>query len=239
MIIQCIFGMIPFLTLLFLFVLTFALVHMSLDREDGGNVRPYAELFITQYQVLFGENASYDITSRLFVRWLLYFVFTILMCVVMLNLLISIISDEYDKVQATQRSTDLKAKCEVIYDFGQIELFFLKNILCHEIIEGETMYVHRFIEAQASDHDDNDGQWLGRVKVMTEKQNKIIDDLAEFRSEMDTKLENMLEQVNESMDIRMDGMEQKLENIEAMLIKQEKAAEKKAATQKLQSKLGQ
>lgn len=40
------------------------------------------------------------------------------MCVVMLNLLISIISDEYDKVQATQRSTDLKAKCEVIYDFG-------------------------------------------------------------------------------------------------------------------------
>lgn len=51
-------------------------------------------------------------------QWFLYILFSILMCVVMLNLLISIISDEYDKVQATQRSTDLKAKCEVIYDFG-------------------------------------------------------------------------------------------------------------------------
>lgn len=95
--------------------------------------------------------------------------FTILMCIVMLNLLISIISDEYDRVQATQRSTDLKAKCEVVYDFGQLEVWFLKNILRHKIIEGESMYVHRFINSTASGVDEHEGQWVGRVKIMTEK----------------------------------------------------------------------
>ena len=87
----------------------------------------------------------------------------------MLNLLISIISDEYDRVQASQRATDLKAKCEVIYDFGQLEVFFSQNILRRPFVEGEPLYVHRFTQASASGGEENDGQWVGRVKVMTEK----------------------------------------------------------------------
>jgi len=81
------------------------------------------------------------------------------------------------------------------------------------------MYVHRFIEAQATGHDENDGQWLGRIKVMTEKQNKILDNLRDFRSDVDGKLDEMLGNVNENMDNRMDSMEQKLDQIESMLIK--------------------
>lgn len=84
------------------------------------------------------------------------------------------------------------------------------------------MYIHRFTEAQASGHDENEGQWVGRVKVMTEKQNKLMDDLQEMRQEMQVKMDDILEQVNSNMDTRMDKMEQKLGQIEAMLVKQEK-----------------
>jgi len=37
MIIQCIIGMVPFLTLVTLFVLTFSMVHLSLEREEKGD----------------------------------------------------------------------------------------------------------------------------------------------------------------------------------------------------------
>ena len=87
----------------------------------------------------------------------------------MLNLLISIISDEYDRVQASQKSTDLKAKCSILYDYGQLEVFFLENFLCRKIGDGQTMYIHRFISASAEMSDVNDGQWLGRVKMLTDK----------------------------------------------------------------------
>ena len=51
------------------------------------------------------------------------------MVTVMLNLLISIISDEYDRVQSILRTNDLKAKIEYIYDFGLLEKFFREYIL--------------------------------------------------------------------------------------------------------------
>lgn len=118
MIVQCIIGMIPFLTLVTLFVLTFAMVLLTIEREQNGETNGFSIYALTQYRVLFGENPEYLFKWQNAPQWFLYILFSILMCVVMLNLLISIISDEYDKVQATQRSTDLKAKCEVIYDFG-------------------------------------------------------------------------------------------------------------------------
>merc|ERR1719240_743497 len=48
-------------------------------------------------------------------------------------------------------------------------------------------------------------------------------------------MDNMFDQINDNMDLRMDQMEQKLDRIEAMLVKEEK----NAAVQKLQGKMGQ
>lgn len=68
------------------------------------------------------------------------------MCTAMLNLLISIISDEFDRVQATQKSTDLLAKCQILSEYGQIEQFFLRKVFRIKIEPGELMYVHRFLK---------------------------------------------------------------------------------------------
>ena len=103
----------------------------------------------------------------------------------MLNLLISIISDEYDRVQATQQSTDLRAKCQILNEYGQIEQFFQKNVLQRKIERGELMYVHRFIklsEHNQSKQQDQDGQWVGRLKTMTLKQDQLHDEVRETKT---------------------------------------------------------
>ena len=166
-------------------------------------------------------------------RWILYIIFTILMSIVMLNLLISIISDEYDRVQSTQRSTDLKAKCEMIYDFGQLEIFFRRNILRQPYVEGETLYVHRFRQAKAAGFDENAGQWVGRVKVMTEKQQKIQDDLTDLRKNLDKKMDRLYDDLMAKMDSRMDTMEKQIERVNEMVFKQVRAE----ALKKMQAKM--
>lgn len=59
--------------------------------------------------MIFGENIEYDLEFKYSIQWLLYALFTLLINIVLLNLLISIISDDYDRVQAQQKAHDLKA----------------------------------------------------------------------------------------------------------------------------------
>lgn len=61
MVVQCIIGMIPFLTLLLLIVFTFAIVNFTLDRRDNDDPNIIVNL-LTQYRILFGENTEFDIT---------------------------------------------------------------------------------------------------------------------------------------------------------------------------------
>lgn len=60
------------------------------------------------------------------------------------------------------------------------------------------MYIHRFKEASAAGvYDGQDGQWLGRVKMLTDKQNKIMDELKDMRKSTDESLAEIREQMNE------------------------------------------
>ena len=138
--------MIPFLTTMLLMTITFALVNSSIDREEG-NHESLGRNFLNQYLVIFGENWDNTASKWFIIRTFLYILFTILMNIVMLNLLIAIISDNYDRVQATQKSTNLRAKCGILKDFGQLEVFFRKRFLCEKFVDGETLYIHRFVPA--------------------------------------------------------------------------------------------
>ena len=67
-----------------------------------------------------GENTVLTFEAETIIPWALYFAFTLVLIVVMLNLLIAIISDEFDRVQASRKSTDLRAKCEILKEYGEI-----------------------------------------------------------------------------------------------------------------------
>lgn len=176
--------MIPFLIVVALSVFSFALVNFSLDKEQKLDEGLFQNVG-SQYRILFGENPDIAFESKQIIRWILYVIYSLLMCTVMLNLLISIISDEYDRVQSTQKSTDLKAKCEILMDYGHLEMFFQKYILRKKINYGDPMYIHRFIQAsQAGNKGPTQGQWVGRVKVITEKQEKLMDQMREIGHQM-------------------------------------------------------
>lgn len=97
MIIECINGMGPFLTIMTFSVFSFALVNYSIEKDEGSKKGLLTNLGM-QYRILFGENTVLEYERKFLVKWFLYWTFTILMCTVMLNLLISIISDDYERV---------------------------------------------------------------------------------------------------------------------------------------------
>jgi hypothetical protein len=67
---------------------------------------------------------------------ILYLLSFYLMCVVMLNLLIAIISDKFDNVYEQSLSSDYKEKCQLLIEFEDMKLIFsspiklLKNLEC-------------------------------------------------------------------------------------------------------------
>lgn len=138
------------------------------------------------------------------------------MCTAMLNLLISIISDEYDRVQATQQSTDLRAKCQILNEYGQIEQFFQKNVLRRKIERGELLYVHRFIklsEHQSQGRVSQDGQWVGRLKTMTSKQDQIQDEIRDLRAIVEEKQDPEQSALVKTMLHRIDQLDKKQEKL--------------------------
>lgn len=63
--------------------------------------------------------------------------FTILMHFFLINLVIAIVSDHYDRVQLTQKSSTLKQKCQMLLDLGLLLSFFnkLASSLCAPFVK--------------------------------------------------------------------------------------------------------
>lgn len=87
-------DMIDFLIILFLFVLIFTLLDMAIHKGIKGQ-EGFFYNYGSLYQTWMGENPGLNITLQ---DWLVYFFFTNLVNIIALNLLISIISNTYDKI---------------------------------------------------------------------------------------------------------------------------------------------
>ena len=78
--------------------------------------------------------------------WAVFFLFVLIVNIVMLNLLIAIISDDYGRVQETQMATDARAKCSILVEIGFLNLFVRKYLCCHKsMTKGELKVIHRFV----------------------------------------------------------------------------------------------
>lgn len=172
--------MISFLFLVALFTFTFGLVNYETQIvHPGEKKKTYMQNLGAQYQIIFGENIEDPIKNEYAIQWLLYVLFTVLINIVLLNLLISIISDDYDRVQAQQKSTDQRAKCEILAAYGVLEFFVRKKILRQKLQQGAPMFVTRIVEASKShtfvDESVNDtGEWTNRYDMLTKKQGAAL-----------------------------------------------------------------
>lgn len=52
------------------------------------------------------------------------------------------------------------------------------------------MYVHRFIPAYQAGEDSTEGQWVGRIKILTQKQQQLLDSIEDVKSSLVTQESN-------------------------------------------------
>jgi hypothetical protein len=89
MIVVCFYDMIPFLVLVILMTVSFSALHFV----DPEFEKTFFEQVVGQYRILYGDNPDADHSISL----VIFTIFSIFMSVLMLNLLIAIISDTFDK----------------------------------------------------------------------------------------------------------------------------------------------
>ena len=98
------------------------------------------------------------------------------LCVVMLNLLIAIISDKFDNVYEQAQSSDCQEKCQLIIEFEEFKLLFIKPLkrLCSYSKEDGKKFLHLLrYEQESQEEDDNQDQWEGKIRAMKNKINKL------------------------------------------------------------------
>ena len=119
---------------------------------------------------MFGENPDLNEVTK--VKETLYFTFTFIINIVVLNLLISIIGDAYDESMSAIKATELRQKCNLLQEWG-----LLKQMLNPSPKKNEAQFVHLFAYKKNLREDSNQGEWIGRVKVMLMKLDKIYNEI--------------------------------------------------------------
>lgn len=95
-------DMVPFLTILFLVVIIMTIASIATESSDETKYHNLASKFVpilgTTYQVIFGENPEAEMEVK---KWIVYIFYTLFVNIVCLNLLIAILSNTFDNVQAS------------------------------------------------------------------------------------------------------------------------------------------
>lgn len=125
MITQVIKDMIPFLVVMLVLIIAFSESIYSLDNNKFEEELTFGTFFDAQTFVFF--NAMGELNMEGFesdsIAWTLFFLCAMINLIVMLNLLIAIISETYDKVASTQDEYALKEKAGVVADLRDFAFF--------------------------------------------------------------------------------------------------------------------
>lgn len=112
-----------FLIIFFYTILAFSFIFYTLDKTENFDNKYYST-FVSTYSTTLGnsDTGSYDE-----LQWLFYLFITLLNFIIMLNLLISILSDTYERVNEIQIIADGKELASMIMEV-ELMLFWRKNL---------------------------------------------------------------------------------------------------------------
>ena len=112
---EVLFDVIPFLIILYYVTIGFAMIFLSLQRTEDNT---YFDYLTNVYPSRLGEYSTDNFDK---IDWLNYFLVSILISVIMLNLLVSILGDTFGRVNDQSSIADSQALASMIYE---IELLF-------------------------------------------------------------------------------------------------------------------
>ena len=180
-------DMFAFIIILVFIIIGFALIFLEFARDNVYGVQVYST-----YQVLYG-NVPEDVTTvsqQLFAALILF-----LLNVVLLNLLISIMGDSFDKIQERRILTDSLTRLEII-----LESMTYMRVFGREEV-GTRGYLI-FCEGDASELGDNrdNNEWEGWVNVIKKalRQNdQKAEEMNSKQNEMNSKIDLIQSQMKQ------------------------------------------
>lgn len=160
---QSLYEMVPFLTLLLIMVSVFGVMKLINASTDGKEPELiFVQYVFEQYRILFGENPSLGSYSSN----AMYILFTLFVNILLLNLLIAIIGNTFEKVMTEQNSEDLRSLCYSLIEYAQFTRFFYKKGCCKQK-KSEPLYLHYLGHIRDGGEQANlDDAWVGRVKLI-------------------------------------------------------------------------
>lgn len=154
--VACIHEMAYFIVLLALIVLLFAIMNFSVENISF-NERNFFENMGVKYRSVFNDSDDFEYSRYGAIKWVIYYLFTILVHTVMLNLLIKLVGDTYMAVQANEKSAEAKVQIQMLTEIGLLKRLIKSKFSSskdkenQEANENKVYFVHRFSETSLCD----------------------------------------------------------------------------------------
>ena len=176
---------------------------LMISRDQGLD---FDSIWGESYDLNFG---NYDDTNSgiYFLQYIAYFGATVINVVLMLNLLISILGDSYERFQLEQTIVDIKEKARISMELQLMMFWSNKQSLLKHL---------RLCNSAFQDEDDQD--WEGRIRFIDKKLDKsfreLTDKLGETRPTEDSKsIETSINKSTTSMEGKFSSVESKISDI--------------------------
>lgn len=158
MIQEIVWDMWPFLIVYFYSIFSFAWLFLVLDESNGKDeTDSYSSSWLKVYMFNFGQ---YDTGSYEVLQWISLIVTTTVNPLLMMNLLIAVMGDTYDRVQQDIVVADLKEIASQLYDIESV-MFWRRN-------KGRPTYFQICAYSEGmSDSISMDDIWEGKVRQVT------------------------------------------------------------------------
>ena len=207
--------MFAFIVILVFIIIGFALIFLEFARDNVYGVQVYST-----YQVLYG-NVPEDVTTvsqQLFAALILF-----LLNVVLLNLLISIMGDSFDKVQERRILTDSLTRLDMI-----LESMTYMRVFRREEAGARGYLIFYEGDASGLDDDGDNNEWEGWVNVikkalrqndqkieeMSSKQNEVSSKQNEVSFKMNF-IQNEMNSMRNEMSSKQNEMSSKMNFIQS------------------------
>lgn len=165
-------DILPFLVLLFYFTLAFTFMNLSLHENNSySSFTVISDTFLLN----FGDFSISSETGSW--NWVCFIISSLVNFLIMVNLLISIIGDTYDKVQAYRQIADRREMAQIILEIEYL-MIWKRN-------ENHKSFIHILKEDSLNEEEES---WQGKVKELQDFIGTIRESVDNQRAEFQVQL---------------------------------------------------
>ncbi len=209
--------MVSFIVIIAMIIFGFSLIFLVFERESEYGIYLY-----NTYSILYGpldidDDAKYSVSLKL-----IMVVIAFLLNVLLLNLLISIMGDSYDKILEKREKTDALTRLEMMSEVMTYMKVFKRN---YKTKRGYLLYC---LSLDVEEDENGQDEWEGRINVMK----KLLKKSSEETKDLKDMTEKRVKELNQKIEDTHQKVEQKIEKLEQniFIMIQKLMAEKNSAS---------